>query len=627
MNLSAPFALIAGSLGWAVVNSLWQITAIYLIFKVLSWLFRGRHLLIYRFSLLAMLGAAFWFIQTFAAEHERLSGDFSGVYTLETPGIRTIHTVEIFETQHNAPTLTEKLGYWLDDHAAQVGSVWALCVLLLWIRLIGGWWLLRRLRRRDIQAPPADAIAQCRRLADALGIKPLVKLLESPHVNEPLTLGFWKPVILFPAGMLLRLSPAQVEALMLHELAHIRRYDYLVNLFQVALETCFFYHPLFRFISLDARVRREFCCDDIVLQRTGDPILYAKTLTDLQLSFLYPATQLTMNATGKSRFTERILRIAGISQQGKSRPNWMIVIILPVTITLASWWPSQATPAMPDAGITETVINPNDTLPPRMNPAPTPVAKRSTVEPKAASVNDDAPAPAVASPKVAMELVKMNVFYIGIDNPVQVAVEGVPGNELKLRLEGPGAISGGDGNYNVVVSKPGEITITILRLVNGAETEIGRKKYRVKRIPDPAPVLEGTYKIREDDPMVLQLNPHLKSMTDTLPGIFKAKGGFITKEKLLVLKNVEAMMASFDFDAGCVVSDYKITVAPAKGDPVAFHVVGQAIPANIREYFEKLEGNGDTVYFDDIKVKCPGDMMVRNIGSVIFKISPEITRQ
>ncbi len=601
MTMFASISILSQAFGWAVLHSLWQIAIIWLIFKALSRAFRGRNQLIYLFSLASMLAAVLWFSYTFAEKYAGITASLNNTavqagFSAALPIDATNQAMAMKGVAE--PGLLLQISDWLESHAAQVGWAWGFCVLLLWLRLLGGWWLVQRLRHKDVAAPAHAVLEQCRLLAKKLKINTIVRLLESPHVSEPLTLGFWKPVILFPAGMLLSLTPAQVEALLLHELAHIRRHDYFINLFQLALETCFFYHPLFWLISRDARVRREFCCDDVVLYHTSDPILYAKTLTDLQISFLHPTTQFTMNATGKNRFTERILRIAGISPKSESRPNFMIVMLLPAMIALGSWWPTMANSTAPENSPVDDRIAVTDTLPPKKAAQPAPNAAQPKQEGMAAvpadKVFSDHPVLTVTPPKVAVEAVKMNVFYIGVDNPIRVAVEGVPSGELILRIDNGGTITGADGNYNVVVTKPGDATISVLRKVGAQEQLISTQKYRVKRIPDPAPRLNDNF-----------------------------KGGATTKEALLARNGVVALLENFDFDADCKVVSYELTIVPEGQDPISIQNTGSDFSKHTREVLQRLSGMGDHVFFDDIKVRCPGDMAPRNIGGLAFKVLPQ----
>src|SRR5206468_7510728 len=107
-------------------------------------------------------------------------------------------------------------------------------------------------------------------------------LVKSGLVQVPIVIGCLRPVILLPAGTLSGLTPAQLEAILAHELAHVRRHDYLVNAAQCVLETLMFYHPVVWWISHCIREEREHCCDDLVVQVCGDRLAYAKALASLE---------------------------------------------------------------------------------------------------------------------------------------------------------------------------------------------------------------------------------------------------------------------------------------------------------------------------------------------------------
>src|SRR5262249_23468874 len=148
-------------------------------------------------------------------------------------------------------------------------------VLLLYVRSLACWILAERLRRVGICPAPTiwqerlDALR--RRLAWS---KPVV-LLESCLAETPAVVGFFRPVILIPLGLLTGLPQEQVEAILLHELAHIRRYDYAVNLLLAVVEGMLFYHPAVWWLGRVVRAERENCCDDEVVRATGDRAGYA----------------------------------------------------------------------------------------------------------------------------------------------------------------------------------------------------------------------------------------------------------------------------------------------------------------------------------------------------------------
>ncbi|MBK6995146.1 MAG: M48 family metalloprotease [Lewinellaceae bacterium] len=602
MNPLANFVPIAQAFGLTVAHSLWQIAFIWLVFKLLEWWLNPRHQTVYLLSLTAMFVSAGWAITTFVQEWTRLKPVETAFTQIENEAV-FVPSAFLSEGTTANLNLWESAQSWLEANAAQIGWAWLVCAGLLWLRLIGGWWLAQRLRQRDVSPATESFQNLCTYWAKRLKLNPKIQLLESPHISEPLTLGFWKPVVMFPLGMLLQLTPAQLEALLLHELAHIRRHDYLVNLFQLALEVCFFYHPLFWLLSREARSRREFCCDELVLRHTSDPLLYAKTLTDLQLSILQPSTPFVMNATGKSRFTERILNIVGISPKRSARPNFFIAMLLPLAIGLSSWWPVPIESAVNDAWDLPSypVL---DTTPPR-NAALDP----SIAEPKGdggrkkdlrdvadnlgkthpnqrVSVNVEPEVPE----NIAIEAVKMNVLYIGVDNPLRIAAAGIPANELSVELIGDGAITGSGGDYMVTVFNPGEVKVRVMRKVGAEIKLVVDQKYRVKRIPDPLPKMDGKYSSSAIGTEIMQ----------------QSKGIF------LALQN-------FDFDAECRIVGFEATYLPLAEDPITRQNQGGEWNSGVLEWIKKAKP-GDAYFFDDILVKCPGDAEPRNVGGLAFKI-------
>ena len=97
-----------------------------------------------------------------------------------------------------------------------------------------------------------------------------------------MVVGWLRPVVLLPPSALMGLTPHQLELIISHELAHVKRSDYLFNLLQIVVETLLFYHPVVRMVSIRVRLERENCCDDIVVARTGDTLAYARALTEVE---------------------------------------------------------------------------------------------------------------------------------------------------------------------------------------------------------------------------------------------------------------------------------------------------------------------------------------------------------
>ncbi|MGI8905977.1 MAG: M56 family metallopeptidase [Candidatus Sumerlaeaceae bacterium] len=162
-----------------------------------------------------------------------------------------------------AETLSAKVRLALDRHIAGLVAIWSIGSALLALRLFGGWLLLRRSCARSNLLAGAEIEEAFIRLAAALQIRQRVRIFLSPHGNAPISFGLLKPIILFPATLLSGLPAPEIEALLAHELAHIRRHDYVVNLLQAVAETLFYYHPAVWWISARIREERELCCDHL----------------------------------------------------------------------------------------------------------------------------------------------------------------------------------------------------------------------------------------------------------------------------------------------------------------------------------------------------------------------------
>jgi beta-lactamase regulating signal transducer with metallopeptidase domain len=199
---------------------------------------------------------------------------------------------------------------------------WMLGVGILALRLAGGWLWMQRMKSHG--AVPADAALQAivKRLSRTLHIARTITLLRSPAVDVPTVIGWLRPTVLLPMSALSGLSPLQVEAILAHELAHVRRHDYFVNLLQTLLETLLFYHPAVWWVSGQIRTERENCCDDLAVSLCGDPVVYASALADLE-ELRGPASPLVMAANG-GVLLKRVKRLlTGPVQHAGRGPAWL----------------------------------------------------------------------------------------------------------------------------------------------------------------------------------------------------------------------------------------------------------------------------------------------------------------
>jgi beta-lactamase regulating signal transducer with metallopeptidase domain len=214
------------------------------------------------------------------------------------------------------PNLTEWFAYF-----------WLIGVLVLSMRSLGGWVLLERHRRRATTPAETHWLTTMAKLAERLRISRAVRLCESALTEVPAVIGWIRPVVLFPLSAFSGLTAEQMEALLAHELAHIRRHDYLVNLLQTCAETLLFYHPAVWWVGRRMRAERENCCDDLAVEMCGDAVSYACALA--QMEHLRSDAPALAMAANRGSLLERIQRLlpAAIPTTGRN-PDWAIAAVL-----------------------------------------------------------------------------------------------------------------------------------------------------------------------------------------------------------------------------------------------------------------------------------------------------------
>lgn len=241
-------------------------------------------------------------------------------------------------------------------------ALWGLGVVFGSLRLIGGWAMIQRLRVSGTQPMPGDWPERVTSLVGSMGLSRRVRVLASSKAALPVALGVWRPLVLIPVAVLNELSPAQVESIITHELAHVRRHDYLTNLAQCVAETLLFYHPAVWWVGRAIRQEREHCCDDRVVACHDNRANYAMALTRLA-ELLNRQPQVAPAATGGT-LSQRIRRI----MQGEPTPQdrraerWLLAGLLPVLLTVglivygvqADTPPDEATPIKTEPTAAET---------------------------------------------------------------------------------------------------------------------------------------------------------------------------------------------------------------------------------------------------------------------------------
>jgi beta-lactamase regulating signal transducer with metallopeptidase domain len=178
-------------------------------------------------------------VETATAQSPQSGEDLSAVSSLKVSDPR----FPTFVSANGSATIFHTVGKYLNRHIAMLVIAWACGVMLLAVRLLGGWIALRKLYRGAALLGGAELEEAFIRLAGAMDVRDRVRIFLSPTGVTPVTFGILKPVVLFPASLVSGLPMAELEALLAHELAHIRRHDYVVNLLQSLAETLLYYHP------------------------------------------------------------------------------------------------------------------------------------------------------------------------------------------------------------------------------------------------------------------------------------------------------------------------------------------------------------------------------------------------
>lgn len=190
--------------------------------------------------------------------------------------------------------------------------IWVAGVMLLSLYHLLGWWRARGFIRLGTSPVSTEWQMRFEKLCDEVGVRRLVLFLSSSIVKVPCVVGWMKPVMLVPVSMFTSLDPSEIEMIIVHELAHVRRYDVFVNIIQTAMETLFFFNPAVWWLSRQIRIEREDCCDEAVVLRTGSRVRYARALANLEELRMYQTS--FGSASAGTALARRIQRIVGVAR-------------------------------------------------------------------------------------------------------------------------------------------------------------------------------------------------------------------------------------------------------------------------------------------------------------------------
>ncbi|MBS1531009.1 MAG: M56 family metallopeptidase, partial [Bacteroidetes bacterium] len=320
--------------GVAIIHSMWQGLFIYLFLRLFLLSFhtmsaKYKH----NFAMLAMLGVTVWFIYTLVGEvqvYQWVQIKTSGHYDI-LPAIMGMP----LHIPHQA-AYSNRYFYTIESFLPYVTLIYLCGVVFNTTKLV-----LTRRKLREIKQTVSIDIPMLRRMvefAEMLNIEERISFGLSNLVDVPCVFGYIKPFILLPASIGASLSTEEIEAIILHELAHIKRNDYVMNLLQQAMQILLFFNPFAQLIGRIANRERENACDDIVIESTQKPIVYAHALLKLEESRTQQ-WQLALAATGKKyHLLNRIERIMKTKKPiGNVRHILLAIVVLTASITGLAW--------------------------------------------------------------------------------------------------------------------------------------------------------------------------------------------------------------------------------------------------------------------------------------------------
>jgi len=327
------------TIGWTLIHSLWIVTLVAISLRLLlaiipSQQAKARYFLAVTVLFLAVVAL----VVTGFYLHDRvdeISYSVIAKHSVE-PSATSYTSVVSAPSEPWYQQFNGKLQQWLTPHLSGILVIWFSGMLFFFLRGIGRVIYLHRLTRLNTQTLNSQWKNTVARLIQALKIRRKIIVRVSPHIRSPFVAGFLKPIILLPISAFSQLSPDQLEAILAHELAHIRRWDDAINWLQAAIEVVLFYHPALWWISQVIRDEREKCCDDLAVAICGSALVYTKALTQLESlpnttsSF---ALALSRSGNGLLNRVERLLQPRNSNNKSSVVPI-VITMILAATIII-----------------------------------------------------------------------------------------------------------------------------------------------------------------------------------------------------------------------------------------------------------------------------------------------------
>jgi beta-lactamase regulating signal transducer with metallopeptidase domain len=294
-------------LGWTLAHSLWQLLLVagilWLLFRIEAFKSPQRR---YSLGLSALFVILCLFTGTFIYEYELNN------LPIDQEIVVPVNALASEKLAVNALSFPEILSRKIEGALPYMVYFWLTGVMVYFFRHAGNFVALQQLKARAEEKVPQPLIQSANKIKQQFAIQFPVDFKLSREIRVPITYGILKPVILIPIGLMVQLSPAQLEAIIAHELAHIRRHDFAINLVQAALEILFFYHPAFWWINTLVKEAREHVADDMAIASGVKSIDLAHALAMVANQATEQSPELAMAAhSSKFPLLNRIKRMLG----------------------------------------------------------------------------------------------------------------------------------------------------------------------------------------------------------------------------------------------------------------------------------------------------------------------------
>ncbi|MES1160125.1 MAG: M56 family metallopeptidase, partial [Bacteroidota bacterium] len=300
---------------WMLIHSLWQ-GLIFTIVTGIVLVYTKKSAAAIRYNLLSGLFFLFMVVcaLTFLQEWQTSGQQSAGLYEFASLSDNSISS------------WVGRLNDYLSEHASLIVLGWCIIFLFKCVRMIAGIVYTQRVRNYGVAQPPVYWREKTLRFCQQLQIKKAVRLLESKLVRMPFVTGHWKPIIFIPLGLLTKLPEGEIEAVLLHELAHIRRNDYFMNFLQHIGESIFFFNPGLLWISSLLREERENCCDDMAIDRTKDKMEFVRALISFREYDLSRTGAAVPFPAGRHQLLQRVTRIVHNKNKSLSKAEKLFFI-------------------------------------------------------------------------------------------------------------------------------------------------------------------------------------------------------------------------------------------------------------------------------------------------------------